>query len=225
MKQTEQLTGFNSYFSVKNAHSMQKKLARFVIREDNLPRKIKCIAGVDVAYTKQYSFGAVAVLEYCSLSIVEVRTAKVKTQFPYIPTLLSFREIPPVTAAIKKSKIQPNVFLVDGQGIAHPYRLGFASHLGLLLNKPTIGAAKTLLCGKVGALNSEGWAPIIDRDEVIGAAIGKEGGKPIYVSIGHKVSLERAIDIVKHCTQHYRIPEPIRAAHKAANEKSKNLKK
>ncbi len=225
MKQIEQMVKFGSDFSVRKAHKMQQELAKLVVREDTLPKTITSVAGVDVAYTKQYSIGAVAVLDYESLSITEVRTAKVKIQFPYIPTLLSYREIPPVMAAIKKLKTEPDVFIIDGQGIAHPYRLGFASHLGLLLNKPTIGAAKSLLYGKVGSMNREGWAPIVDRGEVIGAAVSKGNGKPVYVSVGHKVSLERAVEIVKHCTPRYRIPEPIRAAHQTANEKSKIPKK
>jgi len=214
---------FSDEFSVEKAHAMQKRLAGLVVCEDTLPKKLSCIAGVDVAYTKQHSIGAAAVLDYDTLLLAEDKTAKVKTRFPYIPTLLSFREIPPTLAAIRELKTKPDVFLVDGQGIAHPYRLGFASHLGLLLDKPTIGVAKSLLCGKVGTFNQDGWAPIVDKDEVIGAAVAKDGKKPIYVSVGHKISLERAIDIVKHCTPRYRIPEPIRAAHKIANEKSKRL--
>jgi deoxyribonuclease V len=176
---------------------------------------------VDVAYTKQHSIGAVAELDYNDLSLVEAKTAKMKTRFPYIPTLLSFREIPPALAAIRRLKTTPNVFLVDGQGIAHPYRLGFASHLGLLLDMPTIGVAKSPLCGKVGRFNQDGWAPIVDKDEVIGAAVARDDRKPIYVSVGHKVSLERAIYIVKHCSPRFRVPEPIRAAHRIANEKSR----
>jgi deoxyribonuclease V len=221
MKRTPLLVKFSDEFSIKKAHAMQRRLSRLVVCEDTLPKKIVCVAGVDVAYTKQHSIGAVAVLNYNTLSVVESKTAKVKTRFPYIPTLLSFREIPPALAAIRKLKTMPDVFLVDGQGRAHPYRLGFASHLGLLLDKPTIGAAKSLLCGKIDAFNQNGWASIVDKGEVIGAAVVNDGKKPIYVSVGHKVSLERAIDIVKHCTLHYRIPEPIRAAHKIANEKSK----
>ena len=147
-------------FSVEKAHAMQLRLSKLVIQEDILPKNIRYVAGVDVAYTADLSLGAAVVLDYNSLSVVESKKAKVKTRFPYIPTLLSFREIPPTLAAIKKLKAQPDVFLVDGQGIAHPYRLGFASHLGLVLNKPTIGVAKSLLCGQTGAFNQEEWAPI-----------------------------------------------------------------
>lgn len=215
-------TRISEKFSVEKAHAMQLRLSKRVIREDLLPETIHTVAGVDVAYIKSYSIGAVAMLDYASLSIVETRSALVKTRFPYIPTLLSFREVLPSTRSIAKMKTQPDIFLVDGQGIAHPYRLGFASHLGLILDKPTIGVAKSLLCGCVQSVNKRGWTPIIDKGEIIGASVAKNGEKPIYISIGHKVSLKRAIDIVTHCTLRYRIPEPIRVAHLVANqEKSK----
>jgi len=205
-------------FSVEKAHAMQLRLSKLIIREDKLPKTISYVAGVDTTYHADVSIGAAVVLDYKSLCLVESKKVTVKTRFPYIPTLLSFREIPPTLAAIKKLKTQPDVFLVDGQGIAHPYRLGFASHLGLILDKPTIGIAKSLLCGTIGAFNPEGWAPIFDNDEVIGGAVAQKREKPIYVSIGHKVSLEKAIAIVKHCRRLHRIPEPIRTAHTIANE-------
>jgi len=216
-------TRIGAKFSVEKAHTTQLRLSRLVIRDDTLPKNIQYVAGVDVAYAAGLSIGAAVVLDYNSLSIVESRKAKIKTRFPYIPTLLSFREIPPTLAAIKKLKTQPDVFQVDGQGIAHPYRLGFVSHLGLVLDKPTIGVAKSLLCGEVGAFNQEGWAPIIDKDEVIGAALARACEKSVYVSVGHKVSLKRAIEIVKHCTVTHRIPEPIQAAHAAAEEEKRKL--
>jgi len=218
-------TKLDARFSVEKAHAMQLRLSKRVIRRDMLPKTIRFVAGVDVAYVSKVSIGAVVVLNYNSLSVVESGKARVETRFPYIPTLLSFREIPPTMAAIKKLKTQPDVFLVDGQGIAHPYRLGFASHLGLILDKPTIGVAKSLLCGEVGNFNREGWAQIIDKDEVIGAAVARRREKPVYVSVGHMVSLKRAIRIVKHCTRLHRIPEPIRTAHVIASEERKSQEK
>jgi len=212
-------------FSVEKAHAMQLSLSKHVIRRDMLPKTICYLAGVDTAYHAGMSIGVAVVFDYNSLSIVESEKARVKTSFPYIPTLLSFRELPPTLAVIKKLRTQPDVFLVDGQGIAHPYRLGFASHLGLVLNKPTIGVAKSLLCGKVGNFKLEGWASIIDKDEVIGAAVAPKGEKPVYVSVGHMVSLKKAIQIVKHCTKLHRIPEPIRVAHMVANEEKQRLRK
>lgn len=212
-------------FSIEKAHKMQLQLSKQVIRDDQLPDTINYVAGVDVAYTQETSIAAVAVLDYNSLSPVESQVARLKTRFPYIPTLLSLRELPPTLSAINKLRVQPDVFLVDGQGIAHPYRFGFAAHLGLEINRPTIGVAKSLLCGKVEPLKKQEWAPITDKGEVIGAAlVTKSGQKPIYVSIGHQVSLERAINIVMDCTRNYRIPEPIRKAHMIAGEEKRKLK-
>jgi len=210
-------------FSVEKAHRLQLKLAKKIVREDVLPKKIRLVAGVDVAYAEGFSIGAVAVLDFATLKVKESETAIRKTCFPYIPTLLSFREIPPVVSAIKKLRLNPDVFLVDGQGIMHPYRLGFASHLGLTIAKPTIGAAKSPLWGERQAFTEDGWAPVTDNGEVIGAVvITKKGSKPLYVSIGNMVSLETAIAIVKHCINESAIPEPTRQAHLiATREKSK----
>ncbi len=146
---------------------------------------------MDVTYLEGVSDGAVSVLDLSTLSQIEAQVAHVKTRVPYIPTLLSFREIPPAYSAIKKLHIKPDVFLVDGQGFAHPYGLGFASHLGLILDKPTIGVAKSLLCGKVEQVSESGRVTSLkDKGEVIGAeVVTKQGTKPVYVSVGHKVSL------------------------------------
>jgi len=210
---------------MEKAHKMQLQLSKQVIREDQLPDTINYVAGVDIAYTQETSIAAVAVLDFNSLSLIESQVARLKTRFPYIPTLLSFRELPPTLSAINKLRVQPDVFLVDGQGIAHPYRLGFAAHLGLEIDQPTIGVAKSLLCGKVEPLENQGWAPITDKGEVIGAAlVTKFGRKPIYVSIGHRISLEKAINIVMDCTRNYRIPEPIRRAHMIAGEEKRKLR-
>ncbi len=218
---------FNSKFSVDKAHAAQRSLAKRVTGEDNLPTKIHFVAGTDVAYAGKVSIGVATVLSYESLDLVESQVAHVETRFPYIPTLLSFRELPPTLAAIRKLKNPSDVFLVDGHGIAHPYRLGFASHLGLVIGKPTIGVAKSILCGKVGRIARERRADLTDKGAVIGAAVETETGrKPLYVSIGHQISLKRAIEIVKHCTRNHRIPRPILAAHKLANdEKRKHLKR
>ena len=212
-------------FSAKKAHAMQLRLSEQVIREDTLPESIGYVAGVDVAYAKGISIGAVAVLHFASLSLVESKVVRLKTRFPYIPTLLSFREVPPAYSAIKKLEIEPDVFLVDGQGIAHPYRLGFSTHLGLAIERPTIGVAKSLLCGKVEPVGEQGWAPLTDGGEIIGAeVVTKLGTRPIYVSVGNRVSLKRAIDVVRSCTRTYRIPEPIRRAHIKANEEKRKLR-
>lgn len=211
-------------FSANKAHAMQLRLSKRVIREDILPKTIRYVGGVDVAYTKGISIGAVAVLNSSSLSLVESKIAAVRTRFPYIPTLLSFREIPPAFSVIRKLETQPDVFLVDGQGLAHPYRFGFATHLGVVTDRPTIGVAKSLLCGKAKTPSEKGWMPIMDGKEIIGAiVVTKQSRKPVYVSVGHKVSLETAIEVVTQCTRGYRIPEPTRRAHIIATEAAREF--
>ena len=204
---------------------MQRRLSKKLIFEDDLPETVDYVAGVDVAYLEKMSVGAVALLDYSTLSLVEFQVAHVKTRFPYVPTFLSFREIPPAYEAIKKLSSKPDVFFVDGQGFAHPYGLGFASHLGLILDKPTVGVAKSLLCGKVEPFEESGRVALLkDKEEVIGAVvITKQGTKPVYVSVGHKVSLKRATEIVIECTGKYRIPEPVRRAHLIASEEKRRL--
>jgi deoxyribonuclease V len=218
------LPKLNPKFSVKKAHEMQLRISKKLIFEDTLPEAVDYVAGVDIAYLEGTSVGAVAVLDLSTLSQVEAQVAHVKTCFPYIPTLLSFREIPPAYSAIKKLHSKPDVFLVDGQGFAHPYGLGFASHLGLLLDKPTIGVAKSLLCGRVEQNVEYGWALLKYKGEVIGAeVVTRQGTKPVYVSVGYRVSLKRATEIVLECTGKYKLPEPIRRAHITANEEKRRL--
>lgn len=210
-------------FSVKKARAIQRLLSKKLILEDTLPDNVNYVAGVDIAYLKGMSVGAATVLELASLSPIESKVAHIRTRFPYIPTLLSFREIPSAYAAIKELEIEPDVILVDGHGYAHPYGLGFASHLGLVMDKPTIGVAKSRLWGKVEQVEN-GWVPLKAEGKVIGAeVVTKSGTKPVYVSIGHKVSLERAIEIVIECTAWFRIPEPIRKAHLLADEEKRRL--
>ena len=193
----------NPKFSSKKAHEMQRQLSKKLVFEDNLPREINYVAGVDVGYINDYSVAAVAVLEYPNLSLVESQTVHSKTRFPYVPTFLSFREIPPAYSAIQKLEHNPDVFLVDGQGFAHPYGLGFASHLGLILNEPTVGVAKSLLCGKVEQQNEGNRFAVLkdNNNVVIGAVVvTRQGTKPVYVSVGHRVSLNRAVSLVLSCS-------------------------
>ena len=207
---------FNKNFSIKKAHKIQLCLSKKIILEDKLPSKIRTVAGVDVSYSRQLGVGAVTVLDYESLKVLEIQVAHCQVKIPYIPTLLAFREIPPSLATIRKLKIQPDVFLVDAQGFAHPYRCGFASHLGLILNKPTIGVAKTRLIGIPIETNEDTF--LVDDGETIGArVIAEQSRKPVFVSIGHMVSLETAVRIVKHCIKD-RIPEPLLRAHLLATE-------
>lgn len=211
-------------FSVKKAHELQLRLSKRLLFEDMLSEAVEYVAGVDVAYLEGTSLCAAVVLDFETLSQVEVQVAHIETRFPYIPTLLSFREIPSAYSAIKKLQTKPDVFMVDGQGFAHPYGLGFASHLGLILDKPTIGVAKSILCGKAEQVGEDGWKPLKYHENVVGAeVVTKEGTKPVYVSVGHRISLKRAVEIVLECVGKYRLPEPIRRAHIMANEEKRRL--
>lgn len=212
----------NRGFSTDEAKKLQLSLSIRIVYEDRLPERINRVAGVDVAYTDKCAVGAVAVLEYDTLETVETRTSFQDVSVPYVPSFLSFRELPPAVSAINMLSAKPDVFLVDGHGLAHPRRLGFASHLGLVLDAVTVGVAKSLLCGEVVDKEMGGWSPVLYEDETVGAAVQtKPGVKPVYVSVGHKISLKTAIKIVKHCTKDYRIPEPVREAHRAAFERKK----
>lgn len=211
-------------FSIEKAHETQIRLSKKIIFENKLPRKIRYVAGVDVAYAKDSSIGAVAVLDYDTLKLLECKTAVCKTRFPYVPTLLSFREVPPAVLSIKKLQTQPDVFLVDGHGFAHPYNCGFASHLGLVLGKPTIGVAKSRLFGEEERVHGEPVALLKHDGKVVGAAVvTKNGCKPVYVSVGHMISLETALKIVQHCTISSRVPEPILKAHEAATAEKRKI--
>lgn len=212
-------------FSVKKAHEAQLRLSKRIIPQDKLPKKIRFIAGVDIAYFKDLSIGAAVVLDWNSLELVESKTAHCKTRFPYIPTLLSFREIPPAILSIKKLQMKPDVFLVDGQGYAHPYRCGLASHLGIVIGKPTIGVAKSRLFGEVESTEcQEDVAFLKHEGEVVGAVVTtKSGSRPVYVSVGHMVSLETAIRIVKESTSKRRIPEPLLKAHEIATAEKRKI--
>jgi deoxyribonuclease V len=209
-------------FSVSKAHETQLRLSQKIISEDRLPQRINYIAGADVAYAGELAIGAVAVLDYESLELLELQTAMCRVKFPYIPTLLSFREIPPTVACIKKLKLQPDVLLADGQGMAHPYGCGFASHIGLAIGKPTIGVAKSRLIGKPAKIAGEDF--LVQKGQVISAVVTtKEGVKPVFVSVGHLISLGTAVKIVKHCAHNSRIPEPILQAHNIASEEKRKV--
>ena len=214
--------------STAQALEIQQRLAVQVSKRSEVTTP-RFIAGVDISAGRGEgrATGAVVILNYPELRVVETRIAQGKLDFPYIPGLLSFRESPLTLAACQKLTITPDLILVDGQGIAHPRRMGLASHLGLFLNKPTIGCAKSLLCGSHEAPGAEpgNYAEVVDRDETIGAALRtKLKVKPIYVSIGHKIDLQTAIYWVMECCRGYRLPEPTRLAHMAAGGNLKQKK-
>ncbi len=213
--------------SAAEAIALQKQLAAQLIHDHPLNlNAIRLVAGVDVSVKPNpagvdMSQAAIAVLEYPSLTLVEAVLAVMPTPFPYIPGLLSFREAPVILQAVEKLTTAPDVFVFDGMGRAHPRRIGIASHVGLWLQKPTIGCGKTLLTGKYTDPPAErgAWSPLIDRQEVIGAVLRTRAtAKPVYISVGHLADLPTSIELIMRCTGKYRLPEPIRAAHHAAGE-------
>ncbi|MFC1930087.1 deoxyribonuclease V [Chloroflexota bacterium] len=214
-------SGLHSWqVSIPEARDIQMRLAAQVSRINELDAP-ELIAGVDISVNKSEGMGeaAVVILNYPELSLLETRYVKDKLDFPYIPGLLSFRESPLILAACEKLTLTPDLILVDGQGLAHPRRFGLASHLGLLLDIPTIGCAKSRLCGSHEEPGAEpgSYAELIDGGEVIGAALRtRMGVNPVYVSIGHKVDLQTAIHWAMACCRDYRLPEPTRFAHLAA---------
>lgn len=218
-------TNSASGFSVERTHVLQTRLSRRIIFEDRISQKIQFVAGVDVAYSNDTSIAAVAVLDFEALRLIESRIAVCKAPFPYIPTLLSLREVNPALMSIKKLCVQPDVFLVDGHGYAHPYRCGFASYLGLMMDRPSIGVAKEILVGEVDSGKVKGDVAFLrHKGEVVGAQISSQPDrKPIYVSVGHMISLSTATRIVKRCIFHNRIPEPIRQAHKIATAEKRKI--
>ncbi len=203
------------------ARELQAQLAGRVEAHDRLP-PIRHVAGVDVGFEDggRISRAGVAVLEFPSLSLVEQRLARLPTPFPYVPGLLSFREIPVVLAALEQLTTLPDLLLCDGQGLAHPRRFGIACHLGVLTDIPSIGVAKTRLTGTFAGVPEQkgGWVPLLDGEERIGAVLRtRKGVKPLFVSIGHRIGLETAIDYVLACTPRYRLPETTRQAHRLAS--------
>ncbi len=207
--------------SPAEARELQKSLARHVRTEDDLP-PLHRVAGADVGFEGhgRITRAAVAVLHFPDLGPVDQAVAREPTRFPYVPGLLSFREVPAVIAALERLQHLPDLILCDGQGYAHPRRFGLACHLGVLTDLPTIGVAKSRLIGEHDPLPEEkgAWVPLRDGDEVIGAVLRtRTGTRPLYVSIGHRVSLPTAIELVLACTPRYRLPETTRAAHRLAS--------
>jgi deoxyribonuclease V len=197
--------------SPSDAVQIQKQLKDLVVRKGSVRPRI--VAGADVSYKGDVARAVFVLLR--GLELLEKVVVDERVPFPYIPGLLSFREIPPLLSAWKKVRTRPDVIIVDGQGIAHPRRLGIASHLGLVLDVPTIGCAKSRLCGDYDEPPPErgAWSPLVHKGERIGAALRtRDGCNVVYVSTGHRVGLKSAISVVLACAPRYRLPEPQRLA-------------
>ncbi len=207
------------------AAQIQRESSARVIERDELGA-IHHVAGVDVGFEgeeKKTARAAVVVLSFPALEPIDCAIARMPVTFPYIPGMLAFREAPVILEALKKISVNPDVIIVDGHGRAHPRRMGIACQLGVVLDMPTIGCAKSILVGRaeeprqaVGA-----WTPLVDKGETVGAAVRTRAGvSPVYVTIGNKVTLARAIEVVLQCCKGYRLPETTRYAHRVASAAS-----
>lgn len=204
------------------ARAIQDRLRTLVVSSDSFS-DVSAVAGVDVGFEQGGSVtrAAIAVLAFPGLEPIDQALVKRPTAFPYVPGLLSFREIPAILDAFSVLRVHPDLLLCDGQGYAHPRRLGLASHLGLLTDLPSIGVAKSRLIGEHSPLaeTKGAWTWLRDGSEIIGAVLRTRSGvRPVYVSIGHRISLESAIRFVLACTTRYRLPETTRQAHRLASE-------
>lgn len=206
------------------AIALQHDLAKRIIHEDQI-EDVQYVAGVDMAINEENGLAraAVVLLNYPSMEIIERHVYEEPIRMEYVPGLLSFREAPAVLGAFHKLRQRPQLVMVDGAGIAHPRRIGIASHLGLWLELPTIGCAKSLLTGKYKKeeLGEEAgsWVPLVDKHEVIGAVLRtRTRVNPLFISLGHRISLETSIRFVLDCTKGYRLPEPTRQADKLSKD-------
>lgn len=202
------------------ARAIQERL-RGKIRAKNAGslRRVKHVAGIDISIRNDRAIAAIVVLDFATLRIVDYATHEAAVPFPYVPGLLSFRECPTIIAAAKKLRIEPGLLMVDGQGISHPRRMGIASHIGLLFDRPTIGCAKSRLIGTHDEpdLNAGYYTDLCDKGEIVGAVLRtKSKCRPLYISIGHKIDLPTAMNMVLACCRGYRLPEPTRFAHHVA---------
>ena len=203
----------------EEAIALQRELATRIQTTNSFEADaIKSVAGIDVSL-KGEGQAAVVVLSYPDLEPLDQAVATAKLQFPYVPGLLSFRESPLVLAALEKLRVLPDLLMVDGQGYAHPRRFGIACHLGLLVDRPAIGVAKSVLVGRFEAPgeNPGEQSPLVHRGETVGVALrSKLRTNPLIVSVGHRIDLPTAVSFVQSCLRGYRLPEPTRRAHQLA---------
>jgi len=204
--------------SPSEAKEIQQGL-RSKVSTERIFGQASTVAGVDVSIKGKVARAAIVVLSYPELTPLDYSLAELAVEFPYVPGLLAFREAPPVLAALEKLKTEPDLFIFDAQGLAHPRRLGLATHLGVIIDKPCIGCAKSRLWGKHDEPGPQrgSFAHLYEGDEIIGAVVRtRTNVNPLYVSIGHQVDLPTAIEYVLGCCTKYRLPETTRYAHRVA---------
>ncbi len=208
----------------KEAVAIQQELRqRLILHDNDFPAQIRTIAGADISYSKKNDlfYAAVILMNFLSMEVIEQRTVVERAPFPYIPGLLSFREGPALLKIFENLQHTPDVVIFDGQGIAHPRGVGLASHMGLFLDLPTIGCAKTRLAGRYGEVGKEvgDYADLVLDDRIAGSVLRtKKKVKPLFISPGHRIGIRKSADIVLHCCRGYKLPEPIRRAHLVVNE-------
>ncbi len=208
--------------SPTEAMALQRDLRQQVVIAPCDITGVRYVAGADISFDRGSDrvFAAVVVMRWPDLRVVEEATVEDLARFPYIPGLLSFRESPPLLKACEKLRLVPDVIVLDGQGLAHPRRMGIACHVGLLLDIPAVGCAKSVLVGSFQEPppTAGSYTPLVDRGEVVGVALRtKDHTHPVFVSPGHKMDLESAIAVILRCTAGYRQPEPTRQAHLLVN--------
>jgi deoxyribonuclease V len=210
---------------IRDAKAIQEAL-RDKVKIIPLKKIPHFIAAVDAAFSGENVIGAVCVYSYPELTLREEAFAVTEGYLPYIPGYLSFREGPAIVEALKKIKIKPDLILFDGQGIAHPKGLGIASHIGVILDKPTIGCAKSRLVGEYEDPGDQkgDWSPLRYQGKTVGVVLRtKDKVKPVFVSPGHMIDLQSSIDIILECTSKYRIPDPLRRADILSKEVKRTL--
>ncbi|MBC7254400.1 MAG: deoxyribonuclease V [Actinobacteria bacterium] len=216
--------------SVAEARELQERLREEVRCDLPLdPGKVRLVAGTDISYLRErrLALGAAVLMSYPDLEILEVGTSCVNVDFPYVPGLLSFRELPALLPALEELGSRPDVVFVDGQGIAHPRGCGLASHLGVVTGLPTIGCAKSRLLGEAEEPGPEvgDWTPLVYEGRTVGAVLRtRKGVKPLYVSVGHMVDLPSSIRAVLACLRGTRLPEPQRRAHQVTEELKRKVR-
>jgi len=211
--------------SLEKLTEIQTRLLKGLIVEDRFRKPIRSIAGVDLAFIDDKAVAACVTLDYDSLEVIEQKTSVANLDFPYHPGLLWFREGPALLKVIRRIRVEPDIFMVNAHGIAHPRRFGCASHLGVRIGRPTIGVAGSRLSGKYEHLPTEFCesSPLMIHGERVGWVVKPREGKPIYISPGHMVSVDSALRVALYCLRDKRFPEPIWLSHRLANSRKREL--
>ncbi len=212
--------------NLEELHRIQREVATRVILKDVFNKPITSVAGIDAAFLGDLAVLTYVIADYTTLEIKSRKTSIARLDFPYVPTLFSFREGPPIIDLIKSVEFKPDIFLLNSQGIAHPMLCGCASYIGVLGNVPTIGVAARKLCGEYDCEPEKAgeYVPLQFNEKAVGWVLkSKQGCRPIFISPGHLVSLKSSLDIVLRCIKNQKLPEPIYLAHSIANEEKKQL--